>query len=262
MCEFFAAYDWTALSVTEAHRTRTTAGEAYDAWGSTQVFQLGFKQSGRTDVVYNGTPFCYCGGTVLYLPQEPRADVPYRRRMTAAGDGAYVFFRSAQPLPPYPQLFVLPNPTGAAQRFERLVQLTATGDALAYSIAFYRVLQLLRDALSAADSAAQPRARLAAAARFIRAHACGEYIDFARLAAEAHMTPDYFRHCFRATYGVSPQQFFLQEKLEQAKRLLLCGASVAETAAAVGVRDANYFSRFFRSRMGVSPTVYVQQRRC
>ena len=64
------------------------------------------------------------------------------------------------------------------------------------------------------------------------------------------MTPDYFRHCFRDAFGVSPQQLFLQEKLEQAQALLLQGRSVAETAAAVGMRDPKYFGRFFRSRMG------------
>ena len=131
---FFSDYDWTAVTVLEARRTQTTAGARCSAFGDTQIYQLGFKRNGRTDVVYDGAPLCFCGGTVLYLPRESRPDVPYHRTMAAAGRGAYVFFRAAQPLPPKPALFSLPNPVGAAQRFEHLVQSVARGDALAHCI--------------------------------------------------------------------------------------------------------------------------------
>ena len=258
---FFSDYDWTAVTVLAARRTQTTAGARCSAFGDTQIYQLGFKRNGRTDVVYDGAPLCFCGGTVLYLPRESRPDVPYHRTMAAAGRGAYVFFRAAQPLPPKPALFSLPNPVGAAQRFGHLVQSVARGDALAYSIAFYRILELLRDALPADSRTDAMRVRLEPAAQAIRATAHREFIDWAALAARVGMTPDYFRHCFRDAFGVSPQQLFLQEKLEQAQALLLQGRSVAETAAAVGMRDPKYFGRFFRSRMGVPPSAYARARR-
>ena len=97
---------------------------------------------------------------------------------------------------------------------------------------------------------------------YISGHFRDEYIDIAILSSIAGMTPDYFRHRFQKAYGLPPLQYMMRLKLEEAKRLLSSGKSVNETARLTGFNDANYFSRFFRDRTGVSPTEFVKKRLC
>ena len=67
----------------------------------------------------------------------------------------------------------------------------------------------------------------------------------------------YLFKIFQAAFGCSPKQYILQIKLEHAKKLLEeTDYSVTQVAAAVGFEDVLNFSKFFSSRMGISPKNY------
>lgn len=64
---------------------------------------------------------------------------------------------------------------------------------------------------------------------------------------------------FKKEYGISPKEYLLDLRIEKAKQILSengDGISVKETAYAVGFGDPLYFSRVFRSVVGVSPMQY------
>jgi AraC family transcriptional regulator len=70
----------------------------------------------------------------------------------------------------------------------------------------------------------------------------------------------YFTKVFSAVYGIGPQQFGVQVRLEQARDLLCQPAlSINEVAAACGFENACSFARTFRSHYHVTATVYRQQ---
>jgi AraC-like DNA-binding protein len=70
--------------------------------------------------------------------------------------------------------------------------------------------------------------------------------------SRAHLTAR-----FGAELGVSPTQYLANQRISEAKRLLISGSlPVFEVAAAVGFKDAFYFSRFFRKNEGVTPSQY------
>ena len=56
--------------------------------------------------------------------------------------------------------------------------------------------------------------------------------------------------------GVSPLEYVHRLRLEEAYRLLSDSSrNVSEVAMEVGFDDANYFSRLFRKKMGMSPSL-------
>ena len=72
----------------------------------------------------------------------------------------------------------------------------------------------------------------------------------------------HYRRSFRRVLGFSPIDFLLDLRLRHAEKLLAeTGLSVAGTASETGFGDANYFSRIFSRRKGVSPRKWRQTRR-
>ncbi|MEK7413934.1 MAG: AraC family transcriptional regulator [Planctomycetota bacterium] len=74
------------------------------------------------------------------------------------------------------------------------------------------------------------------------------------IASELDVSVKRLRERFSAALGVSPRQYLTRLRLNQARTLLQTGHSVATTAELVGLRDAFYFSRLFRSEVGVAPS--------
>jgi AraC family transcriptional regulator len=75
------------------------------------------------------------------------------------------------------------------------------------------------------------------------------------LAQVAEMSRFHFARLFRSSMGVTPYQYLMEQRLQQAKTLLRLGSrTVAEVAAETGFVNASHFSRIFRKHLGVTPT--------
>lgn len=84
-----------------------------------------------------------------------------------------------------------------------------------------------------------------------------EEVSIGTLSALCGFSETHFRRLFHSVFHCSPSDYRLEKRLQRAKDLLLTEEfSVTEIAHAVGFDDANYFSRLFRSRLGISPTAY------
>ena len=67
-----------------------------------------------------------------------------------------------------------------------------------------------------------------------------------------------FSALYRERYGISPTADLISFRIEEAKLLLLYGThSVSEVAEAVGFSSLYYFSRYFKEKVGMSPTEYL-----
>lgn len=70
-------------------------------------------------------------------------------------------------------------------------------------------------------------------------------------------SPEHVIRIFRKAYGDTPFNFLINEKISAACDLLKSSdCSLRELAFHLGFRDEFYFSRLFKSRIGVSPSVY------
>jgi AraC-like DNA-binding protein len=79
------------------------------------------------------------------------------------------------------------------------------------------------------------------------------------LAQCLHVSPSYLSDMLRTLTGQSAQQHIHDKLIEQAKeQLATTGLSVSEVAYALGFEHPQSFSRFFKTRMGLSPLAFRQ----
>jgi len=90
----------------------------------------------------------------------------------------------------------------------------------------------------------------------IRRHP-GRPVRVEALAAELHVSPEHFCRVFRQLQGLSPRAFIARTRMEGAQALLWTSSySVARIAELVGYQSASYFSRHFKSVIGLSPSAF------
>lgn len=88
-----------------------------------------------------------------------------------------------------------------------------------------------------------------------------EQISFAELSRSYGYHEHYVTSVFRENIGKSPSKYVLEKRMELSKKLLAQEKEVLlkDVAEAVGYEDALYFSRVFKSSVGMSPSSYVKQ---
>lgn len=85
-----------------------------------------------------------------------------------------------------------------------------------------------------------------------------EPLDYQGYCRQFRLSPSHLCRAFAAGVGRTPLVYLTDVRLQHARRLLLAGGlNVSEVSQAVGIPDANYFSRLFRRKFGQSPTEYL-----
>ncbi len=80
------------------------------------------------------------------------------------------------------------------------------------------------------------------------------------LAREVHSSPFHFIRQFEAVFGVTPHQFRIQARVDEAKRLLAIGHhSVTDVCMEVGFSSLGSFSTLFTRRVGQAPSAYQRR---
>lgn len=83
----------------------------------------------------------------------------------------------------------------------------------------------------------------------------------ALLAAEVELSVFHFSRCFKATCGLTPHQFVLQQRMLRARALLReSGAAVGDIAAQLGFSSGSHFSQAFSRHWGTTPLRFRMQR--
>jgi AraC family transcriptional regulator len=94
---------------------------------------------------------------------------------------------------------------------------------------------------------------------FIAANLQNE-IHLEDLARVASLSVFHFARAFRQSMGLTPHQYVLQRRIDNARSLLrLPGATIGAVAAATGFADASHFSKIFRKQVGVTPKTWQRQ---
>jgi len=80
--------------------------------------------------------------------------------------------------------------------------------------------------------------------------------------AKTNYCTDHFRRAFKQSTGTTPTAYFINLRVEYAKKMLLqqptTKLSVKEIARASGFSDPYYFSRIFKNKTGKSPMEYLR----
>jgi len=77
------------------------------------------------------------------------------------------------------------------------------------------------------------------------------------LASEVKLSSGHFGRAFRVSFGLSPREWLLQQKMDAAcGRLRDTDDSIEQIAADLGYRTSSQFCRAFRGRMRRSPQAF------
>ncbi len=122
----------------------------------------------------------------------------------------------------------------------------------AYMVEF--VVKLRRAVRESAEAGKKPsrcvRDRINIAAALLHENVSGG-MDLDKLAKRAFMSMSHFAHSFKACVGESPRRYQIQERLEQAKALLLeTDKPATEIAQQLGYASPYFFYRQFRAKTG------------
>lgn len=84
-----------------------------------------------------------------------------------------------------------------------------------------------------------------------------EKLTLETLASEFYINKEYLSHIFKDEYGFTVNGYIAQVRVTKAKNLLrFSDKTIEQIGAAVGIDDANYFSRTFKRVEGISPSKY------
>ncbi|WP_251025964.1 helix-turn-helix domain-containing protein [Bacillus sp. ISL-47] len=86
-------------------------------------------------------------------------------------------------------------------------------------------------------------------------------LTVAELASKANMSTVTFSRAFRKRTGMTPKEFLNAERMKAAKKLLLQkrGITGKEVAMQIGLQDEFYFSRLFKSKEEIPPSVFMKR---
>lgn len=103
------------------------------------------------------------------------------------------------------------------------------------------------------------RMELAAVKEYLDEHFT-EKLTLDELAEHFFINKFYLSKIFKETYGTTVNNYLISKRITRAKQLLrFTDMTVDEVGVAVGMGDANYFSRMFRKVEGISPREYRKQ---
>lgn len=89
-----------------------------------------------------------------------------------------------------------------------------------------------------------------------------ENITLDKLAVMMHMNKYYMAHIFSRYAGLSPIQYLLQKRIQEAKSLLeSTNYSIAQVSSMLGFSSQSYFSQSFRKATGKTPIQYRNEHR-
>ena len=85
-------------------------------------------------------------------------------------------------------------------------------------------------------------------------------ITLSDLAEMSHFSPIYFHKLFYDTTGVTPYDYVLDKRIEEAKQLLsITNIPISDIAVCCGYADQSYFGKVFKTATGKTPLRFRKQ---
>ncbi len=100
--------------------------------------------------------------------------------------------------------------------------------------------------------------KLRQAIEYIQEH-LGEDLSLSEIANELGMSQYYFCHLFKRSTGISPHQYLIQQRIEQAKHLLKQPErTITSVALECGFANQSHFAKYFRKHTGMNPKKFCK----
>lgn len=102
------------------------------------------------------------------------------------------------------------------------------------------------------------KSKIGQSVEYILKHYKKNDLSIREIAKRSFMSEVYFRKLFKEAYGVSPQKYIINLRIQNAAGLIATGYyTLKDVAYMSGYNDYKYFSVEFKKIMGVSPSEYL-----
>lgn len=128
------------------------------------------------------------------------------------------------------------------------------------SLAAHMIAQVLSTAKGQSQNSQSDAAIIREARRWL-IHDLGSAENLSDLASQLNVSYSTFRHRFKAETGISPRQFALDARIRKASNLLVRTGAAPRAIAKLCGMESHYFSRWFKKKIGLTPTAYRQRHR-
>ena len=91
--------------------------------------------------------------------------------------------------------------------------------------------------------------------KYIREH-INERITLDQIAKAVFLSPNYCNRIFKKRTGSTISDFIINEKIIEAKKMILQGEVLSEVARRLGYQEYSYFSRQFKKITGITPIYF------
>lgn len=208
---------------------------------------------GQIDFHFGDTPLHAVSGDLLFLPKGCH----YEACMASAQDYLINFQIEGGQLPAVPVKLLSGTPSGYIDLFRQLVEtkLHSAQHSFLVQSNFYLLLDTVLKDRNRSEKVSIPDKALALLLdpREIPIHA---------IANDCGISESGLRSLFHKTFGISPLQYRLNNKIAKAQYLLeSTDLSVAEITNALNFYDDAYFCKVFRDRVGCSPRTYAKRQK-
>ncbi|MBL0104109.1 MAG: helix-turn-helix transcriptional regulator [Bacteroidetes bacterium] len=84
-------------------------------------------------------------------------------------------------------------------------------------------------------------------------------LDLDNISEQAYFSKFHFIRLFKSIYGLTPKNYLIKTRIENAKKYLSNGCSVLETGMMVGLESPTSFTGMFKKITGLTPSGYQKQ---
>ncbi len=95
------------------------------------------------------------------------------------------------------------------------------------------------------------------ACEYMRSHYARK-VSLSRLSGDAGLCLFHFQKVFLKEKGVSPSEYLLKIRMDNAREMLLQGGRLSDISVAVGFSDQSHFTKSFKRAVGITPGRYPQ----
>ena len=207
-----------------------------------ETYLLHFVRCGRGLLHFKGQDYPVHAGQIFLLP--PGVSFCIHALPSTRWSLRWVAFTGtlASRFSELPVVFDAPPGT-----FERLCDLNRDTDMLGFHLAselYFLYAKLIR------PSKMKPMTDTVEWVKEYIKHNYPKPISVATIATEMGLDPDYLTRKFKKKVNINIQSYILQTRISNAKRYLILGYSIKETATLCGFNDASSFSRSFKKYEG------------
>lgn len=224
-------------------------------------YQLLYKLSGEAVITFDTKTVREKANDLRFTPNPANWEYPplYCAHVVEYGESINIGFVSDSPLPKE----IIVKKSNASANLKNLFQKIHQQWHYKREGYYYKCMSLLYDIfaeLMKAESTYLPMKlyqQILPAVEYIDDHFTEQHIDCDDLAQLCNISHTYMTKLFQKRFGVSPNKYISLKKLEYACELLKTKQySVSEIAEMTGFSNQYYFSRVFKNKYGIYPSIY------